>query len=78
MNTLFPADKADKIAEMFSFTDDEKQSFCNNVNGILQTHEDEDPNKIITAVCEYADLIAKSKGAGYTPKIARQKIGTFF
>lgn len=75
MNTLFPADKADKIAEMFSFTDEEKHVFCNTADGILQTHEDEDPTKIITAVCEYADLIAKSKGTGYIPKIARQKIG---
>ena len=75
MNIHFPADKADKIAEMFCFTDDEKQSFCKNADGILLAHNNEDPHKIITAVCEYAELIAKSKGAGYTPKIDQQKIG---
>jgi len=75
MNNLFPPEKADKIAEMFSFTDEERDHFLNCADGILQSHSKEEPEKIISAISGYADLIAKSKGTGYTPKISKQAIG---
>jgi len=74
MNNLFPADKADKIANMFSFTDDDKTRFLNNANEILQYHGKDDPNKIISGICGYADLIASSKGVGYIPQISEHTV----
>lgn len=75
MNKLFPAEKADKIASMFSFTDADKARFLDNVNGIMDTHGNEDPEKIITGICGYADLIAESKGPGYVPQISKHTLG---
>ncbi|HJJ51348.1 MAG TPA: MBL fold metallo-hydrolase [Methanocorpusculum sp.] len=75
MNDLFPADKADKIADMFSFTDEEKGRFLDNVNGILKIHGIENSEKIVTAIYGYAELFASSKGNGYLPNISEHILG---
>ena len=75
MNNLFPADKADKIAGMFSFTDEEKRRFVNNAGKVIEYHGRDDPDKIVSAICGYADHITESRGAGYIPEIYEHTLG---
>ncbi len=75
MSISFPADKLEKIVRTFSLTEDEKDAFLKNANRIIYHIGGDHPERIIEAIAEYAECIAGSKGAGYTPGITEQTVG---